>query len=182
MRRAVLASLASWQSFYVIIGAAAATLTGLMFIVITLIAGVRGRASSASHGVAAFSTPNVVHFCAALLLAAMLSAPWPKLWQASSLVGACGLVGGVYVGTVLRKTRRGRSTYALVLEDWLGHIVGPFIAYAALAVAAVVLPTFETPALFVIAAAMLTLLFVGVHNAWDTITYLTLNVSEPEQG
>ena len=37
MQEAVLSPLASWQSFYVIIGSAAATLTGLMFVVITLI-------------------------------------------------------------------------------------------------------------------------------------------------
>src|SRR5437867_9387445 len=45
MQEAVLSPLASWQSFYVIIGSAAATLTGLMFVVITLIAGVRVRVS-----------------------------------------------------------------------------------------------------------------------------------------
>jgi hypothetical protein len=59
--------LITWEAFYLIIGAAAATLTGLMFVVITLMAGVRMRVSSANLAVSAFSTPTVVHFCAALL-------------------------------------------------------------------------------------------------------------------
>ena len=35
---ALLAPLAAWQNYYVIVGTAAATLTGLMFMVITLMA------------------------------------------------------------------------------------------------------------------------------------------------
>jgi hypothetical protein len=74
MQEAVLAPLAAWQNFSVIIGSAAATLTGLMFVVITLIAGARDRRPSGVLG--AFATPTVVHFGAVLLVAAILSAPW----------------------------------------------------------------------------------------------------------
>ncbi len=52
MQEAVLSPLATWQNFYVIIGSAAATLTGLMFVVMTL--RVRGRRSSGALG--AFAT------------------------------------------------------------------------------------------------------------------------------
>ena len=41
MREAQLAPLATWKYFYVLIGTAAARLPGLMFVVVTLIAGVR---------------------------------------------------------------------------------------------------------------------------------------------
>ena len=74
MQEVVQSPLAIWQNFYVIIGTAAATLTGLTFIVITLFAQVRGHVSSASEASATFNTPNVVHFGAALLIAALLSA------------------------------------------------------------------------------------------------------------
>ena len=46
MQEAMLSPLATWQTFYVLVGTAAATLTGLLFVVITLIARV-GRRSSA---------------------------------------------------------------------------------------------------------------------------------------
>jgi hypothetical protein len=32
----------------------------------------------------------------------------------------------------------------------------------------------ETPALFTIAAVSLLLVFIGIHNAWDAVTYITL--------
>jgi hypothetical protein len=90
MQEAMLSPLATWQNCYVIIGSAAATLTGLLFVVITLLARVRVRVSSSSDGIAAFSTPNIVHFCAALLVAAILSAPWQALWNAALLLGLSG--------------------------------------------------------------------------------------------
>src|SRR2546430_158399 len=93
MQEAVLSPLATWQTFYVLIGAAAATLTGLMFVVVTLIAGERVRVPSSSEAFTTFNTPNVLHFCLALLVAAVLSAPWQALWQAGVLLGLVGLGG-----------------------------------------------------------------------------------------
>jgi hypothetical protein len=176
MAEAQLSPLASWQSFYVIIGTAAATLTGLQFVVITLIAGV-GRRSSGAFG--AFTSPNIVHLGAALLVAALLSAPWQVLWQASLLLCLSGLGGVSYVLIVLRRARRQRH-YQPVLEDWLWHTVFPLVSYTALLVAALLLPGHAALALFVIAAATLLLLFIGIHNAWDNVTYIALELSQPQ--
>ena len=85
MSEAMLSPLAAWQNFYVIIGSAAAPLTGLLFVVITLVSGALGRVSSPWSGIRVFSTPNVMHFGDALLIAALLSAPWPALWPAGLL-------------------------------------------------------------------------------------------------
>ena len=179
MQEAVLSPLATWHNFYSIIGTAAATLTGLLFVVITLIAGVRARVPSPSSGLAIFNTPNVFHFGAALLVAAILSAPWPALWNASLLLGLSGLAGMIYVVIVLRRVRR-QKDYQLVLEDWLWHTVLPLVSYTALVGAALLLPGYPAPALFVIAAATLLLLFIGIHNAWDNVTYIAIELSQPE--
>ncbi len=162
--------LSGWQNFYVIIGGAAAALTGLMFVVVTLIAG-RGESRS-GEAIGAFGTPNVVHFCAALLTAAILCAPWPVFWYASVPLGLAGLGGIVYVIIITRRALR-QTSYQPVLEDWLWHMIFPFIAYLALLVSAIVLATDTTQALFAIGAAAVLLLFIGIHNAWDTVTYLT---------
>jgi hypothetical protein len=177
MQEAAVSLLTTWENFYVIIGSAAAALTGLMFVVITLIAGARMRRSSGS--VAAFGTPTVVHFCAALLVAAILSAPWQALWNAGLLLGLSGLGGVTYVVIVLRRARR-QTDYQPVLEDWLWHTVFPLVSYTALVVAAIVLPGNPVPALFVIAAVTVLLLFIGIHNAWDTVTYVAVELSQPE--
>ena len=179
MQEAVLSPLANWQNFYGIIGTAAATLTGLMFVVATLVAGVRMRVSSPSEAFATFNSPNVWHFGAALLVAAILSAPWQALWNASLLLGLCGLGGMIYVVIVLRRVRR-QKDYQPVLEDWLFHTVLPLVSYTALLVTAIVLPGHPAPALFVIAAGTVLLLFIGIHNAWDNVTYIALELSQSE--
>ena len=179
MQEAVLSPLAAWQNFYVIVGTAAATLTGLMFVVITLLAGVRRRVSLPGGAIAAFNTPNVVHFCAALLIAAILSAPWQAFWNVGLLLGLVGLAGVSYVVIVLRRACR-QNDYQLVLEDWLWHMVFPLVSYTALVIVAIVLPGNPVPALFVIGAATVLLLFIGIHNAWDNVIYLTLEFSPSE--
>src|SRR2546421_1714916 len=179
MQEAGVSLLSTWQNFYVIIGSAAAALTGLLFVVATLIARVRARVSSPSEAFATFNTPNVVHFCAALLVAAILSAPWQALWTAGLLLGLCGLGGVTYVVIVIRRTRR-QTDYHPVLEDWLWHTVFPLVSYTALVVAAMVLLGNPAPALFVIAAGTVLLLFIGIHNAWDNVTYVVLELSQPE--
>jgi hypothetical protein len=179
MQEAGVSILPTWQNFYVIIGTAAATLTGLLFVVATLIAGVRVRVSSPSSGIAAFNTPNVVHFCAALLVAAILSAPWQALWIAGLLLGLSGLGGMIYVVIVLRRARRQRD-YQPVLSDWLWHTVFPLVSYTALLVAAIVLPGHPAPALFVIAAGTVLLLFIGIHNAWDNVIYIAIELSRSQ--
>ena len=147
------ALLSQWESFWVIVGSSAGGLTGLMFVVVALV-----RESSLPRNpdsMNAFATPNVLHFVAVLFLAAVLSAPWQRLKDPAHLVGATALAGIVYVLIVLRRMRR-QSGYTPVLEDWIWHQILPFIAYVTL---------------FIGAAALL-LLFVGIHNAWDTVAYV----------
>ena len=180
MQEAAVSPLPTWESFYVIIGSSAAALTGLMFVVITLIAGTAGDRMQRSSGtIGAFGTPTVVHFCVALLVAAILSAPWQALWNASLLLGLCGLGGVIYVVIVIRRARR-QTDYQPVLEDWLWHTVFPFVSYTALVVAAIMLPGNPVPALFVTGAVTVLLLFDGIHNAWDTVTYVAIELSRPE--
>ena len=175
MQEAGLSPLAGWQNFYVIVGSAAATLTGLIFIVATLIAGLR-RSAASSETFATFNTPNVVHFGAALLVAAILSAPWPALWEAGWLLGLLGVVGVLYMVIVLRRARRQRH-YQPVLEDWLCHTVLPLVSYTALLSAAIELPGHPTASLFVIAAGTVLLLFIGIHNAWDNVAYIAIELN-----
>jgi hypothetical protein len=161
--------LSDWQNFYVIAGSSAGALIGLQFVVITLIANRPLGAGTAQAG-HAFSTPNIVHFGAVLLLAGILSAPWQAVTSAAVLWGLLGLTGIVYVAVVARRMRR-QAIYKPVFEDWLFHLLLPFAAYATLAVTAFAAGSHLHEALFGIGAAALLLLFVGIHNAWDAVTY-----------
>ena len=167
--------LTEWESFYVIVGSSAAALTGLMFVVITLIADLEAQRSGGA--LAAFGTPTVVHFCAALIVSATLSAPWHSLTRLAVALGMCGVWGVVYGLIVVRRARR-QSTYKPVFEDWLWHTALPLAAYTALLLAAIVLPRDPEPCLFVVAGAVLSLVLIGIHNSWDTVTYLALSQRE----
>jgi hypothetical protein len=163
-----MAEFAAWNSFYVIVGSAAGALIGLQFVVMTLIAD-RPQLRTPEAG-ASFATPSVVHFGVVLLLSAVASAPWPALSAVAVLWGVVGLSGIVYAAVVTRRLRV-QTVYQPVLEDWLFHVLLPCAAYAMLAGAAYMAHSHARPALFVVGAAALLLLFVGIHNAWDAVTY-----------
>jgi hypothetical protein len=66
-----------WANFCVIISAAAATLLGLLFVVITL-AAERGRKYTAKiriHLIRIYLTPAVIYFSSVLLMSALLTVP-----------------------------------------------------------------------------------------------------------
>ena len=121
----------------------------------------------------AFGTPTVVHFCASLLISAVLSAPWHVLSGAETILGACGAAGAAYGITVIRHARR-QTGYAPDTEDWLWYAALPLTAYVTLLVAAILVAWHPTGSLFMIAATALLLLFIGIRNAWDSVTYIAL--------
>ncbi|HEV8629203.1 MAG TPA: hypothetical protein VGV61_02730 [Thermoanaerobaculia bacterium] len=171
----VTSPLLRWETFYVIVGSSAAALTGLQFVVIALVAESRLRGSG--DAIDAFSTPTIVHFSVVLWISAVLSAPWRGLAPVAWVLGitAAGCAG--YALLVVRRARR-QTSYKPVLEDWLWHIIFPPLAYAMVLGAALAMVRQPTGALFTVAAAVLFLLFIGIHNAWDTVTYVALQHME----
>jgi hypothetical protein len=170
--------LVPWESFYVIVGSSGAALTGLQFVVVALISETRSRATG--REMAAFSTPTVLHFCAVLLLAALLSAPWRELSSVALLLGACGVVGLVYCVIIIIRARR-TTAYTPVVSDWIWHTILPAIAYGSLVTSTFLLPRAPERTLFLVAGVALLLLFIGIHNAWDTATYLVMHVLPKEK-
>ncbi|HXX23963.1 MAG TPA: hypothetical protein VEO19_12505 [Terriglobia bacterium] len=162
-------ALARWENFYVIVGSSAGALIGLQFVVMALIADMPIAEGSAQAG-SAFATPNIVHFGAVLLLSAVVSAPWHGIGGAALLWGLLGLCGFVYEIIVARRMRE-QTAYQPEFEDWLFHVLLPFVAYAMLAISAYATRSRVSEALFGVGAAALLLLFIGIHNAWDSVTY-----------
>ena len=167
--------LAAWEDFCLIVGGAAAALTGLQFVVIAIVT--EARSARSLKEIDAFGTPTVVHFAAVLLISAILTAPWHSLLAVSLALGSCGLAGIVYSGIIVFRARK-QTGYKPVFEDWLFHTALPFIAYGVLATAAVDLSRDADPALFAVAVATLLLLFIGIHNAWDTVTWIAVEHSK----
>ena len=168
-----------WENFYVIVGSSAGALIGLQFVLITLIATKPiARVDALAGG--AFATPSVVHFGVVLLLSAIASTPWKEIIIVSFLWGLVGICGVAYVVVVARRMRV-QSAYQPVFEDWLFHVLLPFAAYAVLAISAYAAHSYARPALFLVGAAALLLLFVGIHNAWDAVMYHFFARSKQEE-
>ena len=170
--------LAGWESFYVIAGSSAAALTGLNFVVIAL--GAETQMRMPKTAIRAYTTPTIVHFCIVLLISAILSAPWTALRGASFCLAASAVVGLVYSVVVTWHAAR-QTDYKPVFEDWMFHSILPIAAYGTLLVIALLLPRYETVALFVVAGVSLLLLFTGIHNAWDTVIYMAVDRRNEER-
>jgi hypothetical protein len=175
-----LSLLNSWQNFYMLVGTAAATLTGLMFVVTTLIAGIDARLSILNAAVSAFNTPTVVQFGAVLLLAGILSAPWQTYTSLRLLLGLVGLGMSFYLIIVLRRMLR-VPHYQSTSEDWTWYLILPLLASIMLILAAFMLPKNPAPALYIVGAATMLLLLVGIRNAWDNVTFLAVERAHSER-
>jgi len=168
---AALSTLARWQNFYVIVGSSAGALTGLQFVVMTLTAEAH---MSSMRAVRAFGSPTVVHFCVALLISAIASCPWHTLFAAALALSSCGIGGFAYSLTAIGHARK-QTAYQPDREDWMWYGWLPVVAYASLTLAGLLLMRNPTLGLFLVAALSLVLLFLGIHNSWDSVTYMAVN-------
>jgi hypothetical protein len=143
--------LAKWDNFYVVVGSAAGALIGLQFVVLTLITD-RPPVSAEEAG-AAFGSPTIVHFSVALLLSAVLHAPWQTITMAESCWGLIGFGGMICTAIVIGRMRR-QPVSKPQFEDWLFHTEFPLVAYAMLAISAFVAPSHTHAALLGVGGAV----------------------------
>jgi len=114
-----------WANFYRLMSGSAATLLGLMFVVITFSVGRRPGDAAKIH---IYLTPTVIYFASVLCLAALLSFPNHTRLTASLCTCLGGFAGLVYSGSFFRIVRGGKRNY-YELQDWIVSAVVPFAAY-----------------------------------------------------
>jgi hypothetical protein len=164
--------LAGWDNFWVIAASAAAALTGLTFIVITLSAQ-NGRISVT--GLRIFISPTIVHFAAVLGLSAYLSMPGHSQLSVGSCVGLAGAAGVAYVGSITASVARMTSRYVPVREDWIWNVIMPALAYLGLTAAGLSIWRWPHGAPYGVAAALILLMLIGIHNAWDIAVWNSIH-------
>lgn len=164
------ATLTHWDDFYVILGSSAGALTGLQFVVITLVT--QARAAGSIRNIYAFATPTVMHFCTALLISAVMTAPWQTLASLGLCLGACGAAGIVYSLRTIWHARR--AEYQPTAEDWAWYLIIPLIGHIVLLGAAVLIRWNAAWSLAMVAADALAFVFIGIHNSWDTVTFIAV--------
>ena len=168
--------LTDWQSFYVLVGSSAAALTGLTFVVVTIAAedGDMERSAAARlSGMRVFITPIAVHFGSALWLSALMCIPWRAAAALQVLLIGTGLGGLVYCATLISRMLAGFVGYKPFASDWIWNAALPVVAYLALAATGFQLPRQLVISLYAVSGAVLLLLFIGIHNAWDVVIWVT---------
>jgi hypothetical protein len=157
-----------WANFCVIISAAAATLLGLLFVVITL-AAERGRKYTAKiriHLIRIYLTPAVIYFSSVLLMSALLTVPSQTQFTAVICICLEGITGLVYSGSLAIRRGVGSAFYEQ-RSDLFPYVVFPFAAYALMVGGGLLLLRRPEIGLDLVAAGMLVLLGIAIRNSWS---------------
>src|SRR5262249_27427890 len=123
--------LPAWHDFFMIVGGAAATLIGAMFVVVSIGVGILRRDREAA--IRAFLSSTVSTLATALLGAILTMVPALDWISFGALVGAGGLIG---LGYALHIAVRFPQHQGTVLSDWVWYAIVPPIGYVLLLAAA----------------------------------------------
>ena len=158
-----------WSNFYLLTSAAAATLIGLMFVVVTLVAERRVDVKDTAK-IHVYFTPTVVYFASVLGVAALLIFPNHTWLTATLCTCLVGVVGLLYSGTNLIG---GDKKSFVELRDRVPYAVVPFGAYSLLVLGGVLLLHNPQRGLTLVAVGMLSLLAVAIRNSWAIAIFVS---------
>ena len=176
--------LGHWETFYVLVGTAGATLAGLTFVAITAASGFASRENVV--GLRSHLDPSVVAFALTLILSCVLLMPTLTPLALGLLLLCSGVYMGLYTSFIARQinllVRRtsagGRTSYRYDIFDRVFYGLIP-VSSSVLLVGCGVLVLLNKPeeALSVLGVTLLVLIAMGIRNALDMLM-LTL-VSRP---
>ena len=152
-----------WANFYVITSAAAATLLGLLFVVVTLAAD-RGR--NDAPRIRIYLTPAVIYFTSVLLMSALLTVPDQTRLTAVICICLVGTAGLGYSGSLAIRRGAGNAFYEQH-SDLFPYVVFPFAAYALMVTGGLLLLRRAQIGLDLVAAGILVLLVIAIRNSWS---------------
>jgi hypothetical protein len=152
----------AWHDFDLLIGTAAATLVGLMFVAASIGASVFTEKDRAA--MEAFISPTVVHFSAVLFVAILSLVPSHEWATLAGLLALVGIPGAIYSANLwLQLFIRRRFNVDIV--DRL------FVLFRQ-----------SAAGLDLLAAAQITLLIAAIRNAWDMMLWIVIRAPTPNAG
>jgi hypothetical protein len=168
-----------WENFYLLIGGAAATLVGLMFVAISLGAGQITK--QAVPALRTFVSPTLIHFIYILVTASVVLIPTVTRTLVGILLLSVGFISLVLALTRIPFMRQQHREQSIDLHDWAWHLLAPLASYLLFVGTGIGLLRGISGALNGLALASVLLLVAGIRNAWDTVVYLILNRDTPPQ-
>jgi hypothetical protein len=159
--------LETWHEFFLLLGTAGLTLTGLLFVVISL--GPRVAADRHATNVRAFVSPNAVFFTATLIVSSLFLVPG----LSAMMIGVL-LCFGAGASLVYLAYTRGHQQWRhnkLPMLDWIWFVGLPFLSYLLLLFAGVGFLVELSFAIHGVAAGLVLLVVTGIRNAWDLVLW-----------
>jgi hypothetical protein len=156
-------ALKEWHDFYILVGTAAATLLGLLFVAVSLGAGY--LTEEHQSGTRTFMSPVVVHFTSVFFLSAVALFPSHQAKFLAALIGSTALTGAtISTYITIQVVRTDMTNY---IQDYLAYGLLPGISYLVLLAAAVSIYLEKDFGLNALAGALLLLAIANIRNAWD---------------
>jgi hypothetical protein len=163
----------TWQNFYLLVGTAAATLVGLMFVALTF--GSSLVTEQTSPTARSFLDPTFNHFVLVLLTACLMMIPTmgPRLLGVLLLaIAALRIVG---LSRVYRHMRLAQRTHNdIELSDWLTGMAFPLTCYGVLGSSGIAFVERLALAFDALAAVTLGLLLLGLFGAWELLVWMAI--------
>jgi hypothetical protein len=167
-----------WDSFYLLTGGASGAIIGLLFVVATLMKG--DDPDSLLRAAGAYLSPIVFHIAMVLGISAFNTAPHIAPTQQGLVLGACALVGIARAYLVIHNLGVARKVTPSHWSDIWWYGFAALAAYLPLAAAAAAVWIAPNLAADLVAVSLLAVLFVAIRNAWDLVTWISLNLGKPD--
>ena len=165
---------ASWQNFYLLVGTAAATLIGLMFVAVAFGAGLVTTQTTASAR--AFLDPPFAHFVNVLFIACLMVCPTMGPLPLAAVLATVCVLRGLALIRVYRRMREAHRAYSdIELSDWMmGIVLLPSLCYVVNVLGAAAFYVDDARAFSALAIGTVALLLLGVFGAWELMIWLAL--------
>jgi len=120
-------ALRDWQTFYFLIGGAAAGLVGLTFVAITV--GFGSITKQDISGLRTFVNPSLIHFIYVLVTASVLVMPTVARMQLGILLVLTGLVSVGRALSTLSFMWQQYQRHVVDMHDWAWYFLAPVASY-----------------------------------------------------
>ena len=169
----------NWQTFYFLVGGAAAGLVGLTFVAITVGSGQIGKQEI--PGLRTFVNPTLIHFIYVLVTASVVVMPTVTRMQLGILLVLAGLVSSGRALSGVPVLWRGYKQHLVDMHDWAWYFLAPSVSYLMYVGTGTGLRLGTRQALDGLAWVSVLLLVTGIRNTWDMVVWFMLKKEPPQQ-
>ncbi len=172
-------TLRDWQTFYFMVGGAAAGLVGLTFVAITVGSG--SIAEQDISGLRTFINPTLIHFIYVLVTASVAVLPTVTRTQLGTLLVLAGLVSSGRALSTFPFMWQQYKRHVVDMHDWAWYFLAPLACYLTYVGSGTGLLLGTDRALNGLAWASILLLVAGIRNTWDMVLWFVMRKKEPPQ-